>query len=58
MEEHGSIKLNHITLINYLESMGSQNEYFFISQDSKETRNNEYASFILGSIRILAFLSK
>jgi len=36
MEEHGSIKLNHITLINYLESMGSLNVYFFISQDSKE----------------------
>ena len=47
MEEHGSIKLNHITLINYLESMGSQNEYFFISQDSKETRNKEYAKLFM-----------
>ena len=29
MEEHGSIKLNHITLINYLESMGSLYEFIF-----------------------------
>ena len=29
MEEHGSIKLNHITLINYLESMGSLYEFLF-----------------------------
>ena len=29
MKERGSIKLSHITLINYLESMGSLNEFLF-----------------------------
>ena len=46
MEEHSSIKQNHITLINYLESMGSLNVYFF-SQDSKETKNKEYANLFM-----------
>ena len=45
MEEHGSIKLNHITLINYLESMGSLYEFLFHKIQRKQ--GIEYASLFM-----------
>ena len=47
MEEHGSIKLNHITLINYLEIMGSLNVYFFYFTRFKGKRNKEYENLFM-----------